>query len=132
MTIVASIICLAMSVRTIQRNHLFTSRRLFWEDVVQTSPLNTRARLNYASALASDGDWTLAMRETQAAVDQFQQPSLQQLDPVHAYRCLGDRWLEVGDTSLAMRSYLTAYRLQPTNTTVRHRIQKLLQRIDSG
>jgi len=89
-----------------------------WEDVVATSPLNARARLNYATALAASGRQAESLEQTQIAVDRFSQPAIQQTDPAEAYRLLGDRLLDAGRDDESRRAYLIVLNLDRSNTSV--------------
>lgn len=109
----SAVICVLIARQTIQRNELFTSRLAMWGDVVSGSPLNARAKLNYGTALAREGDWQAAMQQTQQAIDLFGQPHVQQFDPALAYLKLGDRWSEVGEEVKAREAYDIALRLSP-------------------
>ncbi len=116
--LLAAMLCLFFARQTIARNELFASRLRMWEDVVATSPLNARARLNYATALAASGRQAESLEQTQIAVDRFSQPAIQQTDPAEAYRLLGDRLLDAGRDDESRRAYLIVLNLDRSNTSV--------------
>ncbi len=116
-------ICISLANYTIQRNSLYASRQALWGDVVRVSPLNARAHMNYSFALNASGNWSSAMDHARRSVELFSQPHVQQLDPAHAYRVLGDRWLDMGDKERAQEAYGVALRLNPSLEIVRERLE---------
>ncbi len=93
---------------TILRNNDYRSEVAIWSDTVAKRPLNERAHINLAYALASEGRTTEALEQDEEAVRMDPQDS-------YAHGNLGAVMVQLGRNSEAMEQYKEALQIDPGN-----------------
>jgi tetratricopeptide (TPR) repeat protein len=92
---------------TSQRNQVYRSELVLWDDTVRSWPINYRAYHNRANAYLAMGNFDAAIGDFKKEVE------LNPRDP-RSYANLGDGYSAAGDFEQAIRSYDRAIRLKPT------------------
>ncbi len=101
-----AVIVVTMTFATHQRNEVYRSAQVLWEDTVQKRPSNSRARLNYGVELNRSGN-------LQEAAGQFREAIRLKPDYAEAYSNLGSVLAKTGRHQEALMHFTEAIRLSP-------------------
>jgi protein O-mannosyl-transferase len=107
------LVALLLFAMTFTRNGIWSEGRLFWEDTVEKSPNNVRARVNLGVIYAEEG-------LTGRAIEQYQIALGLMPDSSAALENLGIAYAKKGWFDKAIEEYRAALKLQPKNFSVHY------------
>jgi Flp pilus assembly protein TadD len=106
--IAGTLVIAALAVSSSIRNRVWKTERGFWADIVEKSPRNARALMNFGSLLLREGD-------DRGALERFERAHAMAPNYAILEINLGIVSGRLGDTAAAERHYLRALELQPNS-----------------
>lgn len=119
--VLISTISLFLASMTVDRNHVWTDEHLFWQDVIDKSPGNTRAWHNLASGYQNKGKITEAVFFYKKAL------AMEYHSPETHFQ-LGRIYRGQGEDETAMTEFFEALKDDPENADINYEIGNLMSK----
>lgn len=116
-----AVISIFLASMTVDRNHVWTDEHLFWQDVIDKSPGNTRAWHNLASGYQNKG-------KIIEAVSFYKKALTMEYHSPETHFQLGRIYRGLGEDETAMTEFFEALKDDPENADINYEIGNLMSK----